>query len=202
MNWNQFCLQFTRERKIILILILLTNLFTYLCTLFTLSLYYFLLSSTKINTRTLNPTCSSVHITISWLWKFLVCNHLIFECNQALLHSFIRSPMLEHAETSFDISISLIYRWDIAFRHKLYDRRSDWIIIPTSDCQEVDAVVEISVRWPNNCAVPLCEAFIITFIESVWDTLVTQMTFFGFFKLFIKLECAWHYSKKEISLDD
>ena len=75
--------------------------------------------------------------------------------------------MLEHAETSLNISISLIYRWNIAFGQKLDDGRFDWIFISTFNCQEVDAVVEIGVRWPNNCAVPVGEAFVITFVESV-----------------------------------
>ena len=105
----------------------------------------------------------SIHISISWLRKFLVLDHLVFDSNQDFLHGVRWIPVFEHWEFSwFNCSVLLIDARKIDLRVEFDGWRSGRIIITTSDAHHVDSVIKVCVWWSNDSSIPVCESFVIT----------------------------------------
>ena len=93
----------------------------------------------------------------------LVLDHFVLDTDEDLLHSIRRVPVLEHRKLSWlDFTICLIHKWEIDFRLKLDRHRFGGILITALNFHHVDTVVEISVWWTNDGAVPLGETFVVT----------------------------------------
>ena len=110
----------------------------------------------------------SEHISVCWLLDPLVLDHLVLDSNEDLLHSISVVPVLEHEKLrGLDLTICLIHKWEVDFRLELYRHRLGWIIITALNFHHVNTVVEVSVWWANDGAVPLGETFVITLAETV-----------------------------------
>ena len=95
--------------------------------------------------------------------EFLVGDHLVFEGNQSLLHVILWLPVCEHGElVHLDLSVALVHAGQVDFGCEGHLGWLHWVIGAASDCQEVDAVVEVGVGRPNDRAIPLSEGGIIT----------------------------------------
>src|ERR1035437_6143592 len=95
-------------------------------------------------------TCNSEHISISRLGKFLIDNHLVFNADKNFLHCIFSFPVLEYAELGWLYSSScLIDDWHVDFRVEADFWSLGWVVRTTLYCQEVDAVVVVSVCRAN-----------------------------------------------------
>jgi len=101
--------------------------------------------------------------------------------------------VLVHRETRLHISISRVYRRKVNLGCEPENRRFKRVVVVASNRQEVNAVVKVCSWWPNNGSIPVGKRLIVTLVQSIRDVLVTEMTLFGFLKLFVKLECSRHY---------
>ena len=111
----------------------------------------------------LSARSASVHVSISWLWKFLVLDHLLLDADQDLLHGVSRVPVFEHGEFVWiNLSVSLVDERKVNFGVELNLWSLSWVVLSASDVHHVNSVVEVGVLWTNNCTVPVCETFIIT----------------------------------------
>ena len=106
---------------------------------------------------------SSVHISISWLRKLLVGNHLVLKTDQDFFHGVGWIPIFEHVELGWlDSSVCLIDARKINLWVEFDCWCLTWIIFSTSDAHHVNSVVEVCVWWPNDCSIPVCETFVVT----------------------------------------
>jgi hypothetical protein len=108
-------------------------------------------------------SCSSEHVTISWLRRLLVVDHLVLETDQDFLHGVLWVPVLEHVEGLFNVSILLVHTWEVQFGVETDFWGNSWIGISAGDGHHVDPVVEVRVWWTNDGSIPVCERFIITY---------------------------------------
>ena len=90
-------------------------------------------------------------------------DHLVLDSNEDLLHGIATVPVLEHRKLrGLDFTICLIHEWEIDFRLELNRHRFGGILFTALNFHHVNTVVEISVWWTNDGAVPLEETFVIT----------------------------------------
>ena len=114
------------------------------------------------------PHTFSVHVAISRLRQLLVGNHFVLEGDENLLHGVSVVPALEKGEPILDLARALIDRRHVALRVEFDSRRRVRIVFTAHDGQHVDSVIEVSVGWANDGAVPVGERLIggYTFIKS------------------------------------
>jgi hypothetical protein len=106
---------------------------------------------------------ASIHITISWLSKFLVLDHFVFDSNQNFFHSVCWAPVFEHGEFVWvNYTVLLVNEWEVNFGVELDLWSLSWIVITAGNVHHVDSVIKVSVLWTNDSTIPVCETFIIT----------------------------------------
>ena len=129
---------------------------------------------------------SSVAVTIGWLVVVSVCNHLLLESDQNLLHSSFLVPLNEEWELAwFNNSVGLIHRWNVNFGLEADLRGYSWIVRSASNGQGVNSAVHFSVGRTNNSSIPISESLIVSLVKSIRDTLIWESSLFGLFKFFI-----------------
>ena len=97
-------------------------------------------------------------------------------------------------------SVLLVNTRDVDLRHEPHLWRLSWVLVATNELQHVDAIVEVSVSWSNDSSIPVCEALVITFIESIRDASIGEISFFSFFQFVVKLEGSWFYEKERLDI--
>ena len=99
-----------------------------------------------------------------------------------------------------DSSILLVNRGDVDLRHEPHLWGLNWVLVTTNELQHVNAIVEVSVSWSNDCSIPVCEGLVIAFIESIRDASIGEVSFFSLFQFVIKLEGSWFYEKERLEI--
>ena len=94
----------------------------------------------------------------------------------------------------------LVNTGDVDLRHEPHFWRLGWVLGTTNELQHVDAIVEVSVSWSNDSSIPVCEGLVITFIESIRDASIGEISFFSFFQFVVKLEGSWFYEKEKLDI--
>lgn len=94
--------------------------------------------------------------------ELLVSNHLILQAYKDFLHGVLCSPVCKNTElVIIDLSIGLVNRRKIDFGIKADFRGLFGIVRTAFDCEEVDAVIEVSVGRPNDSSIPISEGLIL-----------------------------------------
>ena len=62
----------------------------------------------------------------------------------------------------FDRSVVLVHARQVDLGGEFHLRRASWIVLTANNRQKVNAVVKVSVWWPDDGSVPVCERFIVT----------------------------------------
>lgn len=129
---------------------------------------------------------SSVAVTIGWLVVVSVCNHLLLESDQNLLHSSFLVPLNEQWELAWlNNSVWLVHRWNVNLGLETDLGGDSWIVWTASNGQGVNSAVHFSVWRTNDGSIPISESLIVTLVKSIRDTLIWKSSFFGLFKFFI-----------------
>ena len=147
---------------------------------------------------------SGIHVAISRLWYFLVCNHFLFNGDEDVFHWVNISfgvPLFKLCVfIEINFSVLLVNRGDVDLRHEPHLWRLSWVLVTTNELQHVDAIVEVSVSWSNDSSIPVCEGLVITFIESIRDASIGEISLFSFFQFVVKLESSWFYEKQRLDI--
>jgi hypothetical protein len=109
-------------------------------------------------------SCCSEHVSVSWLRKLLVRDHLVLDSDQDLLQAVSGVPALEHMELGwFHGSVVLVNARKVDLGVELDGWWLGWIVLTALDRHHVNSIVKVGVWWSNDGSIPLSERFIITY---------------------------------------
>ena len=92
-----------------------------------------------------------------------MCDHLVLEADEGLLHVVVGSPALENVELGrLNSTVALVHAGNVHLGSKTDLGSLSGVVRAASDCQEVNAVVEVCVGRPNNRTVPLSESGVVS----------------------------------------
>jgi len=128
----------------------------------------------------------SVHISICRLRSFFICDHFLLKANEHFFHSSFMVPVLEKMELGgLNDSICCVHWGEVDLRVETNLHSDSWVLGSAADRHEVDSIIEDGVWGANNCAIPVSEGIIRCVVETVWNRLVTELTFFSTLKFLI-----------------
>ena len=108
-------------------------------------------------------TGCSVDVAISGLGKLLVNNHLLLELYENLLHGVLLPPLLEDVELGgLNLAVLLVHTGQVGLGQEVHLRSLSGVVGAALDGQEVDAVVEVGIDWPDDGSIPLSEGGVLT----------------------------------------
>jgi hypothetical protein len=112
-------------------------------------------------------TCS-VHVAIGRLGKVLVGLHFVIESLDHLLHGGLTVPVLKEGELAgLNSSVLLVDGRKVDLRGEFRLHGGVRVLRSTSDCHEIDSVVELGVGGSNDSSVPVGEGLIGGVVETV-----------------------------------
>ena len=87
---------------------------------------------------------SSEHVSISWLWEFLVVDHLVLDSDKDLLERVSRVPVREHVELGdLNYSVLLVNAWQVDLGVEHDGWWLSWVVVSAGDGEHVDTVIKV-----------------------------------------------------------
>jgi len=103
----------------------------------------------------------SVHVAVGGLGQVLVGFHFSEETCEQLLHGGLTVPVSEERELAgLDGSVVLVDGGDVDLGSEFSTHGGIRVLSSTSDCHEVNTIVELGVGGSNNSSVPVGEGLI------------------------------------------
>jgi hypothetical protein len=110
----------------------------------------------------------SVHVAIGGLGQVLVGSHFSEETREKFLHGGLSVPVLEERELArLDVAVLLVHGGDVDLGGEFRLHGGVRVLRSTSDCHEIDSVVELGVGGSNDSSVPVGEGLIGGVVETV-----------------------------------
>lgn len=101
--------------------------------------------------------------------------------------------MSEHVELGWlNNAIVLVDAWQVDLRLELEPWWPLGVVSSARDLQAVDSIIELGIWWSDDGSVPVCEALVITFSETIGNGLVTEGSVLCSIQLVGESEGSWH----------